>query len=107
MSVINWIFGTGTGTLEQLEMFVPNYIERYGFFGCFLLYITIYRDFFKYVFLKKKNNNSKHLYKCFLICSIGGFISGYGDNLGQAFIGIIIAGILLFSNNESTQKVEN
>ena len=103
MNIWNLLFGTGLFGKGELELFVPNYIYKYGILGSIFLAISIYMPAIK-AGIKNKNNIKRFILISLLIMSIGGIISGFNGQNGQLLIASIL-GILLNNNIQMNNNI--
>lgn len=91
MNILSWIVGFGFGGSKELEMWIPNYLVRFGIVGTFVVFNIFYRGYFKLarVMLKKKDQYYSKMALILIIMTLGGVLTGYSFESGQLLIGII------------------
>lgn len=91
MNIVSWIIGFGFGGSKELEMWIPNYLVRFGIVGTIMVFIIFYRGYFcvAKVFLSDNNGYYRKMAIILVVMSIGGFLTGYTFESGQLLIGIV------------------
>lgn len=91
MNIVSWIIGFGFGGSKELEMWIPNYLVRFGIVGTIIVFSIFYRGYFwlAKVFLSENNGYYRKMAIILAVMSIGGFLTGYTFESGQLLIGIV------------------
>lgn len=103
MDIFSWCVGVGFGGSKELEMWIPNYLVRFGIVGTCIIFYIFYRGYFKLarLILKKKNQYYDNLAFILIVMALGGFITGFSFESGQLLIGIISGYLFCSITNEN------
>lgn len=109
MNIVSWIIGFGFGGSKELEMWIPNYLVRFGIVGTIMVFSIFYRGYFYLakVFLSDNNGYYRKMAIILVVMSIGGFLTGYTFESGQLLIGIVSGYLFRSITNDSLELKED
>ncbi|WP_225047587.1 hypothetical protein [Lacticaseibacillus kribbianus] len=100
LSFLSWTIGTPFGSAADLEMWIPNLVAKYGIVGTLVVFAAVGGKALRHVLTCLRSNFTElnSYFFSFVVISIGGFISGFGGNIGQLYIAMSMAMIVKSSD---------